>query len=55
MKPTLESGINVGVCLLIFEKNGGISFWKITAMPWLMLKFLEGGATFIQGGTSIPD
>ena len=22
---TLESGINVGVCLSIFEKNGGLS------------------------------
>jgi hypothetical protein len=37
--------------------------WKVTAMPWLMLKwikilmlkFLGGGATFIQGGTSIPE
>ena len=60
---TLDSGINVGVRLFIFEKfwmkqklkndrNGMIDVKWIKIMMW---KFLIGGATFIPGGTSIPE
>jgi hypothetical protein len=41
---TLDSGINIGVCLLIFEKNLKEKNEKCQ-LPSL---------TFIQGGTSIP-
>ena len=53
--------MNIGISLLIFEKNKNI---KMTALPRLMSKSVKivmwkkgggGGATVIPGGSSIPE
>ena len=60
---TLDSGINVGVRLLIFEKFWRKKNWKMIAMPRLIEKstkimmwnFFRGGATVISGAMFIPE
>ena len=60
---TPESGINIGVCLLFFEKIGRekneklpqcLDWCKNESKLWFQ-NFKEGGTTFIKGDTSIPD
>ena len=54
---TLESGINVckGYIYKFLKKIGGFFLKNDPNSKILMLRFLGGEATFIQGATSIPD
>ena len=59
--PTLDSRINIGVCFLIFEKerkklkNDHNALIDVKMNQNSGMKIFKRGATFIPGGTSIPE